>query len=164
MDDVFKSSDYRISPFELESALIEHEAVAEAAVVPSPDPRRLTVPKAFLVLRDGYEPSPELALSIFQHIRASLAPYKRIRRIEISELPKTISGKIRRTELTRLEKQRRLSAEQGRARVLRGGLRRAEGVRPSSGRPLEPCRRPPAASGGSDRDQRAGRRALGETP
>jgi acetyl-CoA synthetase len=107
MDDVFKSSDYRISPFELESALIEHEAVAEAAVVPSPDPRRLTVPKAFVVLRDGYEPSRELALSIFKHIRAALAPYKRVRRLEIAELPKTISGKIRRTELSRLEKQRR---------------------------------------------------------
>jgi acetyl-CoA synthetase len=113
MDDVFKSSDYRISPFELESALIEHEAVAEAAVVPSPDPRRLTVPKAFLVLRDGYEPSRELALSIFKHIRATLAPYKRIRRIEITELPKTISGKIRRTELSRSEKQRRLGADRG---------------------------------------------------
>jgi acetyl-CoA synthetase len=107
MDDVFKSSDYRISPFELESALIEHEAIAEAAVVPSPDPRRLTVPKAFIVLRDGYQPSAELALSIFKHIRTALAPYKRIRRIEIADLPKTISGKIRRTELSRAEKQRR---------------------------------------------------------
>jgi acetyl-CoA synthetase len=107
MDDVFKSSDYRISPFELESALIEHPAVAEAAVVPSPDPRRLTVPKAFLVLREGHAPSRELALSIFQHVRATLAPYKRIRRIEISELPKTISGKIRRSELSRTEKQHR---------------------------------------------------------
>jgi acetyl-CoA synthetase len=112
-DDVFKSSDYRISPFELESALIEHEAVAEAAVVPSPDPRRLTVPKAFLVLRDGYEPTREVALSIFQHVRAALAPYKRIRRIEITELPKTISGKIRRSELSRLEKQRRLASGRG---------------------------------------------------
>jgi acetyl-CoA synthetase len=106
MDDVFKSSDYRISPFELESALIEHEAVAEAAVVPSPDPRRLAVPKAFVVLRDGYAPSRELALSLFQHIRAALAPYKRVRRLEIADLPKTISGKIRRTELSRLERQR----------------------------------------------------------
>jgi len=107
-DDVFKASDYRISPFELESALIEHEAVAEAAVVPSPDPLRLAVPKAFIVLRAGYQPSPELALSIFRHISASLAPYKRIRRIEISDLPKTISGKIRRVELKRIEEQRRL--------------------------------------------------------
>jgi acetyl-CoA synthetase len=112
-DDVFKSSDYRISPFELESALIEHEAVAEAAVVPSPDPRRLAVPKAFLVLRDGHAPSRELALSIFQHIRKTLAPYKRIRVIEFAELPKTISGKIRRTELSRLEKQKRQEASRG---------------------------------------------------
>ncbi|MGE5115145.1 MAG: AMP-binding protein [Betaproteobacteria bacterium] len=112
-DDVFKASDYRISPFELESALIEHEAVAEAAVVPSPDPRRLFVPKAFLVLRDGYAPSRELALSIFQHIRAALAPYKRVRRIEIADLPKTISGKIRRTELGQLEKQRRAGSVRG---------------------------------------------------
>jgi acetyl-CoA synthetase len=106
-DDVFKASDYRISPFELESVLIEHEAVAEAAVVPSPDPVRLAVPKAFIVLRQGFEPSRGLALSIFQHIRASLAPYKRIRRIEISDLPKTISGKIRRVELKREEETRR---------------------------------------------------------
>jgi acetyl-CoA synthetase len=113
MDDVFKSSDYRISPFELESALIEHEAVAEAAVVPSPDALRLAVPKAFLVLRDGYQANPELALSIFKHIRTTLAPYKRIRRIEIAELPKTISGKIRRSELARLEKQQRLSSSKG---------------------------------------------------
>jgi acetyl-CoA synthetase len=106
-DDVFKASDYRISPFELESVLIEHEAVAEAAVVPSPDPLRLAVPKAFLTLRTGFEESDELALSIFKHIRNALAPYKRIRRIEISDLPKTISGKIRRVELKRIEAQRR---------------------------------------------------------
>jgi acetyl-CoA synthetase len=112
-DDVFKSSDYRISPFELESALIEHEAVAEAAVVPSPDPRRLAVPKAFLVLRDGRSASRELALSIFQHIRKTLAPYKRIRIIEFAELPKTISGKIRRTELSRQEKAKRQAPGHG---------------------------------------------------
>jgi acetyl-CoA synthetase len=112
-DDVFKSSDYRISPFELESALIEHEAVAEAAVVPSPDPKRLAVPKAFLVLRDGFAPSRELARSIFQHIRAKLAPYKRVRVIEFHDLPKTISGKIRRTELSRLEKAHKQAAARG---------------------------------------------------
>ena len=106
-DDVFKASDYRISPFELESALIEHEAVGEAAVVPSPDPMRLAVPKAFLILRAGFEPSEALALSIFKHIRTSLAPFKRIRRIEFSDLPKTISGKIRRVELKRIEAERR---------------------------------------------------------
>jgi len=108
-DDVFKASDYRISPFELESAAIEHPAVAEAAVVPSPDPLRLSVPKAFLVLRDGYTPSRELAREIFIFLRNNLAPYKRIRRIEFSDLPKTISGKIRRVELKQLEEKNRTS-------------------------------------------------------
>ncbi len=98
-DDVFKASDYRISPFELESVLIEHPAVAEAAVVPSPDPIRLAVPKAFVVLAPGHAPSRELAGEILAYARAQLAPYKRIRRIEFAELPKTISGKIRRVEL-----------------------------------------------------------------
>jgi acetyl-CoA synthetase len=102
-DDVFKASDYRISPFELESALIEHPDVIECAVVPSPDPIRLAVPKAFVVLRAGTEPSREVALSIFQHIRKALAPFNRIRRIEFSDLPKTISGKIRRVELRHRE-------------------------------------------------------------
>ena len=98
-DDVFKASDYRISPFELESVLIEHPAVAEAAVVPSPDPLRLAVPKAYVVLAGGYEPTPETALAVLRHARENLAPYKRIRRLEFAELPKTISGKIRRVEL-----------------------------------------------------------------
>ncbi len=98
-DDVFKASDYKISPFELESALLEHEAVAEAAVVPSPDPVRLAVPKAYVVLADGWEPGPETAEAIFAHSRAVLAPYKRVRVLEFAELPKTISGKIRRVEL-----------------------------------------------------------------
>jgi acetyl-CoA synthetase len=102
-DDVFKSSDYRISPFELESVLIEHPAVAEAAVVPSPDPMRLAVPKAFLALAPGHAADRATALSIFQHCRVALAPYKRVRRLEFAELPKTISGKIRRVELRRAE-------------------------------------------------------------
>ena len=103
-DDVFKSSDYRISPFELESVLIEHEAVAEAAVVPSPDPIRLAVPKAYVLLRADIERSPETALSIFRHLHTRLAPFKRIRKLElVTELPKTISGKIRRVQLRRLE-------------------------------------------------------------
>ena len=102
-DDVFKSSDYRISPFEIESVLIEHPAVAEAAVVPSPDPMRLAVPKAFLALAAGHAPDRTTALSIFRHCRASLAPFKRVRRLEFAELPKTISGKIRRVELRRAE-------------------------------------------------------------
>ena len=102
-DDVFKSSDYRISPFELESVLIEHAAVAEAAVVPSPDPIRLAVPKAFIALAPGYAPERATALAIFRHLRTGLAPFKRVRRIEFAELPKTISGKIRRVELRRRE-------------------------------------------------------------
>ena len=102
-DDVFKASDYRISPFELESVLIEHPAVAEAAVVPAPDPIRLAVPKAYITLAAGANGSPETALSIFKHLNARLAPYKRIRRIEFSDLPKTISGKIRRVELRQSE-------------------------------------------------------------
>lgn len=105
-DDVFKSSDYRISPFELESALIEHEAVAEAAVVPSPDPIRLSVPKAYVTLKPGVEPSRATALAIFGFLRERLAPYKRIRRIEFSDLPKTISGKIRRVDLRKAESAR----------------------------------------------------------
>src|SRR3569832_1068375 len=104
-DDVFKSSDYRISPFELESVLLEHELVAEAAVVPSPDPIRLAVPKAFVLLTSGAARTPATALSIFQHLHTRLAPFKRIRKIEIvTELPKTISGKIRRVQLRRLER------------------------------------------------------------
>ena len=103
-DDVFKSSDYRISPFELESVLLEHDAVAEAAVVPSPDPIRLAIPKAYVLLVAGVERTPETALSIFRHLHTRLAPFKRIRKIElVIELPKTISGKIRRVQLRRLE-------------------------------------------------------------
>lgn len=113
-DDVFKASDYRISPFELESVLLEHPAVAEAAVVPAPDELRLAVPKAFVVLVAGQEPSAELARDILAYSRAHLAPYKRIRRLQfamrasepdgwVAELPKTISGKIRRVELRTTE-------------------------------------------------------------
>jgi acetyl-CoA synthetase len=103
-DDVFKSSDYRISPFELESVLLEHDLVAEAAVVPTPDPIRLALPKAYVLLTAGTEPSAETAVSIFRYVHTRLAPFKRIRRIElVTELPKTISGKIRRVQLRRLE-------------------------------------------------------------
>ncbi|MFC7818266.1 MULTISPECIES: isobutyrate:CoA ligase IbuL [unclassified Streptomyces] len=98
-DDVFKASDYKISPFELESALLEHEAVAEAAVVPAPDELRLAVPKAYVVLAAGWEPGPDTAKVLFEHSRQTLAPYKRVRRLEFGELPKTVSGKIRRIEL-----------------------------------------------------------------
>jgi acetyl-CoA synthetase len=112
-DDVFKASDYRISPFELESVLIEHEAVAEAAVVPSPDPVRLAVPKAYVLLAAGQVASPELAQSIMAFCRERVAPYKRIRRVEFGDLPKTISGKIRRVELRGLEEGARPSSLRG---------------------------------------------------
>jgi acetyl-CoA synthetase len=98
-DDVFKASDYKISPFELESVLIEHPAVAEAAVVPAPDPLRLAVPKAYVSLAPGHEPTAATAESILRYAREHLAPYQRLRRIEFADLPKTISGKIRRVEL-----------------------------------------------------------------
>jgi acetyl-CoA synthetase len=114
-DDVFKSSDYRLSPFEIESALIEHEAVAEAAVVPSPDPQRLVVPKAFITLAEGHTPDRTTAFDILARTRDRLAPYKRVRRIEFCQLPKTISGKIRRAELRQQEVARRAGGERGAA-------------------------------------------------
>ena len=110
-DDVFKASDYRISPFELESVLLEHPAVVEAAVVPSPDPVRLAVPKAFVILAQGVEPSRETARDIFLFLRDHLSPFKRIRRLEFSDLPKTISGKIRRVQLRAAEDERRARGE-----------------------------------------------------
>lgn len=114
-DDVFKASDYRISPFELESALIEHEAVVEAAVVPAPDAVRLAVPKGYIVLAEGVEPDAATMLSIFRHLRERLAPYKRLRRLEVYDLPKTISGKIRRVELRQMEEKRFASGARGEA-------------------------------------------------
>ena len=115
LDDVFKSSDYRISPFELESVLIEHPAVAEAAVVPSPDPLRLAVPKAFVVLAAGAAADAATACSILEYVRGRVSPFKRIRRLEFADLPKTISGKIRRVEL-RLSENDRPASGQRRAR------------------------------------------------
>jgi len=112
-DDVFKSSDYRISPFELESALIEHEAVAEAAVVESPDPKRLCIPKACVILKPGYKPDRDTAKSILSFTRIRLAPYQKIRIVEFCDLPKTVSGKIRRTELRASEAERRKSGQRG---------------------------------------------------
>jgi acetyl-CoA synthetase len=114
-DDVFKASDYKISPFELESVLIEHPAVAEAAVVPAPDPVRLAVPKAYVALAPGFEPTEETAFEILKYAREHLAPYLRVRRLEFYELPKTISGKIRRVEL------------RGRENELAAGSRQFEG-------------------------------------
>jgi acetyl-CoA synthetase len=126
MDDVFKSSDYRISPFELESVLIEHAAVVEAAVVPSPDPVRLAVPKAFVVLASGVEGDSVIARAILEHVRARVSPFKRIRRIEFTDLPKTISGKIRRSELRRLEQERDIAAGRRAGEFWEEDLRRAD--------------------------------------
>jgi 4-hydroxybutyrate---CoA ligase (AMP-forming) len=99
-DDVIKSSDYRVGPFEVESALLEHEAVAEAAVVGSPDPKRWQLVKGFVILKPGREPSPELACDIFKHCTNVLAKFKLPRILEfVPEVPKTLSGKIRRIEL-----------------------------------------------------------------
>ena len=122
-DDVFKASGYRISPFELESALIEHPAVAEAAVVPSPDPLRGFVPKAYVILAPGHAPDAESARAIFAFLRGRVSPYKMIRRIEFSELPKTISGKIRRVELRGQEKGRPDGAARNASEFLEETLR-----------------------------------------
>ena len=103
-DDVFKSSDYRISAFELESEIMAHPAVTEVAVVASPDPMRGFVPKAYIILRPDVVASKELAYNIFKFTRDRVAPYKRPRIIEFTEdLPKTVSGKIRRTDLRSTE-------------------------------------------------------------
>lgn len=113
-DDVIKSSDYRVGPFEVESALIEHPAVAEAAVVGSPDPIRYQLVKAFVTLKPGYKPSRELALELFMHCRKVLARYKVPRIIEfVQDLPKTISGKIRRIELRAIEAEKKKKGERG---------------------------------------------------
>ena len=106
IDDVFKASDYRISPFELESVLVEHEYVAEAAVVPSPDPLRLSVVKAYVTPIEGVTPDAENARAILRYARERLSPYKRVRRLEFADLPKTTSGKIRRVQLRRAEAER----------------------------------------------------------
>ncbi len=113
-DDVFKASDYRISPFELESAMIKHPAITEAAVIPSPDPVRTSVPKAFVTLAAGTVVTPALARDVFVFARQELAAYKRVRRIQfVVELPKTISGKIRRVQLRADEIRRRAADQRG---------------------------------------------------
>jgi acetyl-CoA synthetase/medium-chain acyl-CoA synthetase len=110
-DDVIISASYRIGPFEVESALADHEAVAETAVVASPDPVRGNIVKAFVVLAPGHTPSDELVKNMQAHVRRVTAPYKYPREIEfIDELPKTISGKIRRTELRDREVQKNAGA------------------------------------------------------
>jgi acetyl-CoA synthetase len=112
-DDVFKCSDYRISPFELESVLMEHPLVAEVAIVPSPDPVRTTIPKAFITVVADARPSEEIARNILLFAKEKLAAYKRVRKIEFHELPKTISGKIRRAELRKMEAQRVKDEQRG---------------------------------------------------
>ena len=100
MDDVITSSAYRIGPFEVESALIEHPAVVEAAVVGKPDPLRGEIVKAFVVLASGYAPNDALKMELQEHVKQVTAPYKYPREIEfVTDLPKTASGKIRRVEL-----------------------------------------------------------------
>ncbi|MHB1584194.1 MAG: AMP-binding protein [Acidimicrobiales bacterium] len=126
-DDVFKASDYKISPFELESVLLEHPAVMEAAVVPAPDPLRLAVPKAYVTLAPGWAPDGETARAILAHARRRLAPFQRIRRIEFAELPKTVSGKIRRVEL-RAREEHRAAASGEAAGSPAGGADRADAV------------------------------------
>lgn len=99
-DDLFKASDYKLSPFELENGLMGYPPISEVAVVPSPDPIRTAVPKAYVVLSPGYSPSAETAKDIFAHARTALPPYARIRRLEfVAALPKTVSGKTRRVAL-----------------------------------------------------------------
>ncbi len=102
-DDVFKSSGYKVSPFELESVLIEHPAIVEAAVVPQPDDTRLATPKAYIALAADWPANADTARAIMEYVRDRVAPHLRVRRIEFYELPKTISGKIRRVELRRRE-------------------------------------------------------------
>jgi acyl-coenzyme A synthetase/AMP-(fatty) acid ligase len=107
-DDVITSAGYRIGPFEVESALLEHPAVIESAVVASPDPDRGSIVKAFVKCRPGVQAGDALVRELQEHVKRVTAPYKYPREIEfIDELPKTVSGKIRRVELRRLEEQRK---------------------------------------------------------
>jgi acetyl-CoA synthetase/medium-chain acyl-CoA synthetase len=106
-DDVILSAAYRIGPFEVESALLEHDGVAESAVIGKPDPDRGQIVKAFVVLRPGVDGSDGLARELQDHCKRVTAPYKYPREIEfVDELPKTRSGKIRRVELRRREDER----------------------------------------------------------
>jgi len=105
-DDVIIAAGYRIGPFEVESACLEHDAVREAAAVASPDPAKGNVVKAFIVLADGYAPSDELAEEIKRFVRGRLSAYAYPRRIEfVDDLPKTLTGKIRRIELRERERE-----------------------------------------------------------
>jgi acetyl-CoA synthetase len=138
-DDVIKSSDYRIGPFEVESALAEHPAVAEAAVIGSPDPIRGALVKAFVILKPGEVPSPDLARDMFLFCRTRLAHYKIPRIIEFCpELPKTISGKIRRTELRTTETETRKRKEHRTNEFLYSDVVKTEESRPAGAAPSAP--------------------------
>lgn len=115
VDDVFKSLDYRISPFEVESEIIRYEAVLEVAVIPSRDERDRLVPKAYIVLKEGFTPARETALALFRFIREGMAPYKRPRMIEFLEaFPKTISAKVKRKDLRAIDRETKASGQRGR--------------------------------------------------
>jgi len=130
-DDVIKSSDYRIGPFEVESALTEHPAVAEVAVVGSPDPIRGALVKAFVILKPGTNPSPDLARDIFLFARTKLSAYKIPRILEFCpELPKTISGKIRRIDLRMSESEARKRGERHPNEYLYSEVVKPEATRP----------------------------------
>jgi acetyl-CoA synthetase/medium-chain acyl-CoA synthetase len=119
-DDVIISAGYRIGPFEVESALLEHAAVMESAVVASPDPERGSIVKAFVKLRAGAAPDDALKRALQEHVKRVTAPYKYPREIEfVEELPKTVSGKIRRVELRKAEELRK----RGQALSARGPAR-----------------------------------------
>jgi len=111
-DDVIISAGYRIGPFEVESALVEHPAVVESAVVASPDPVRGEIVKAFVILAPGYEPGDALVTELQDYVKSVTAPYKYPREIEfVTELPKTISGKIRRVELRDRERRAKMGGD-----------------------------------------------------
>jgi acyl-coenzyme A synthetase/AMP-(fatty) acid ligase len=110
-DDVIISAGYRIGPFEVESALKEHPAVAESAVIASPDEMRGEIVKAYVILAPGYTASPQLASELQDHVKRVTAPYKYPREVEfVGSLPKTISGKIRRVELREIERKKKLES------------------------------------------------------
>ncbi len=113
-DDVFKSLDYRISPFEVESEIAVHPSVLEVAVTPTVDERDRIVPKAFIVLKPDYQPTKEMALDLFRFIRNNMAPYKRPRSIEfMEEFPKTVSAKVMRKDLRAYDRELKEKKERG---------------------------------------------------
>ena len=129
-DDVFKSSDYRISAFEVESELLVHPSIVEVAVVASPDPLRGFVPKAYVMPKPNVIPSRELALDIFKFTRKQMAPYKRPRIIQfVNELPKTTSGKIKRTDLRKLETDQRNSPARNKDEYFEGDFAEVLAIR-----------------------------------